>query len=354
MTLNLTQYKKAFIRTGNELEKVLNCTSPKALSEACKALYEEIQHSPHRNPWFTTRNVKMALAGIRSMLEPRVLDYWLNNYNVITPKNPKTVAVIMAGNIPFVGFHDFMCVLLSGHHFLGKLSSQDKELPVKIADLLIEAEPELQDKITFSDGILGSFDAVIATGSNNSSRYFEYYFGKYPHIIRKNRSSLAILSGMESQQELQSLADDVFMYFGMGCRNVSKILVPLGYDLTVLLDAFSNWNFLHNHHKFFNNYEYQKAVLLVNNIPHLDTGFSLLIKDERLTSPLSVLYYDEYKEPQELKEYLEVNREILQCVVIPDGIDFDFPARVSPGTSQRPAPWDYADGVDTMKFLLQL
>lgn len=354
MTLNLKQYKEAFIHTGNELERVLNCSSPQELSRAGKALYEEIQQSPNTNPWFTTRNVNMALEGIRSMLKPAVLEQWLDHYSIITPEIPKTVAVIMAGNIPFVGFHDFMCVLLSGHRFLGKLSSQDKELPVKFADLLLEAEPELKDMITFTDGVLKSFDAVIATGSDNSSRYFDYYFGKYPHIIRKNRSSLAILSGKESQQELHGLADDIFMYFGMGCRNVSKVLVPAGYDLTVLLDAFSNWSFLHNHHKFFNNYEYQKAVLLVNSIPHLDTGFSLLKKDERLSSPLSVLFYDEYKETQELKEYLEVNRASLQCAVIPAGIDVDIPFRVSPGNTQRPAPWDYADGVDTMEFLMHL
>jgi hypothetical protein len=354
MTLSLDARKKAFVKVGMDLERILLAENVDSLSLAGKTLYNEIATGQQKNFWFTEETVKSAFHGIRNMLRSESLEAWLSEYDIPDHSNPKTIAVIMAGNIPFVGFHDMMCVLLTGNRFLGKLSSQDKELPVKFAELLFETEPAFREMVDFHDGIIKDFDAVIATGSNNSARYFDYYFGKYPHIIRKNRSSMAILSGNESKDELKLLADDIFMYYGMGCRNVSKVLLPVGYDCTKLLDAFSKWDFLINHHKFYNNYEYQKAVLLVNGIHHFDTGFSLLVKDERLSSPLSVLYYDEYKSMEQVNEYISLHRENLQCVVVPENLNLDIGKTVKPGETQNPGPADYADGVDTIAFLMQL
>jgi len=354
MSLPLEKRKKAFVELGRALENVLSVENADLLSPAGKSLYEEICDAQNKNPWYKPDIVKSALKGIREMLHGSVLDRWLEDYrfNVTSEGEPRTIAVIMAGNIPLVGFHDMLCVLISGNRLLGKLSSQDKYLPVKLFDLLLELEPALAEMISFTEGIVGDFDAVIATGSNNSSRYFEYYFGKYPHIIRKNRNSIAVLSGLESKEELMAIADDIFMYYGMGCRNVSKILVPKGYDLTGLLDAFQKWSFLKDHHKYFNNYEYQKAILLVNVVDHLDAGFALMVKDERIASPLSVVFYDEYTDLRQVESYLKSVGDELQCVVVPPGMDLTIPSMVRPGNSQMPGPSDYADGIDTMAFLL--
>jgi hypothetical protein len=354
MTISFNTRKNAFFEVRKELERIILAENVDFLSEAGKALYSEIVSAQQKNPWFTSENVRSALQGIKNMLNEDAIENWLSAYNLIENENPKTIAVIMAGNIPFVGFHDMMCVLLSGNYFLGKLSSHDKDIPVRFADLLFEVEPAFKDYVKFSYGTIKDFDAVIATGSNNSARYFEYYFGKYPHIIRKNRSSMGILSGNESKEELQLLADDIFMYYGMGCRNVSKILLPLGYNCIKLLDSFMKYDFLINHHKFYNNYEYQKAIMLVNSIHHYDTGFSLLVKDKRLSSPLSVVYFDEYESNEQVKDYISINRENLQCIVTIDNQKFGLQDTVKPGESQNPGPGDYADGVDTLAFLMQL
>jgi hypothetical protein len=354
MNLSLEQRKLAFIEVGHALDAILASESADLLTPAGKKLQEEIYDARNNNPWFTSEIVKSALKGVREMLHVHILDQWLNGYSFATNYEtpPKTIAVIMAGNIPLVGFHDMLCVLLSGNRLLGKLSSQDKYLPVKFSELLLEIEPAFNGMISLSEGIISGFDAVIATGSNNSSRYFEYYFGKYPHIIRKNRNSIAILSGKESKAELLAIADDIFMYYGMGCRNVSKVLVPKDYDFTGLLDAFQKWSFLQDHHKYINNYEYQKAILLVNCISHLDAGFSLVVKDERIASPLSVVYYDEYTDMEQVELDLKTVSDELQCVVIPPGVDLTLPGMVRPGNTQMPGPTDYADGIDTLSFLL--
>lgn len=293
---------------------------------------------------------------IQSMLAPEALESWLQAYPKLAERveNPKTVAVIMAGNIPFVGFHDMMCVLLSGHRLLGKLSSQDKHLPLIFAGLLFEAEPEIEDMVIFSDAIINEFDAVIATGTNNSARYFDYYFGKYPHIIRNNRNSLAFLTGEETDEELTALAADVFQYFGMGCRNVSKIMVPQGFDFTRLLDNFKHWNHLKDHSKYFNNYEYHKAIFLVNQKPHFDNGFCLLTEDERLVSPLAVLHYEYYSSTEAAVEYIHTHYYSLQCIVSSDTMQISGFSTVRFGQTQKPRPQDYADGVDTLSFLLNL
>lgn len=354
MTPDFKKRIDAFIELGKQLREVLNSSSPGNLSIAGKSLFKEINESPSKNPWFTTENVKNALMGLSVMLEEKKMREWLKDYSIQDHPNPLKVAAVMAGNLPAVGFHDFMCVLLSGNHFLGKLSGQDKGLPVKIASLLTEIEPDFLSMIEFTEERISGFDAVIATGSNNTSRYFEYYFGKYPHIIRRNRNSIAILDGNETSGELEALSDDIFMFFGMGCRSVSMVFIPDGYNLKLLLKSFSKWEFLKDHHKFYNNYEYQKAIFLVNGTQHLDTGFALIKEDISIASPLAVLHYHKYKSLADVNDILKYQKENIQCVVTRQGFHVKENEKVDLGEAQNPGPSDYADGVDTLDFLLEL
>jgi hypothetical protein len=261
----------------------------------------------------------------------------------------RTVALVLAGNIPLVGFHDLLCVLVSGHRAQLKLSSKDSRLMMYLIKHLLWLEPEFEKYITIKESKLEEFDAVLATGSDNSSRYFQQYFGKYPHIIRKNRTSISILNGFESTDQLQALGKDVFTYFGLGCRNVSKVFVPQEYDFKPLLDSWSTYQEIINHHKYINNYDYQKSILLVNRTPFLDNGFVLLQESDRLVSPISVLYYERYSSTVDLQQKINSNAEKIQCIV-----GNSKPATVPFGKAQIPEVWDYADQIDTLKFLSEL
>jgi len=359
MTFTLNERIKAFSSLGSQL-KALVCAieaghEANLKSPAAQHFYHEIIDAPNHNPWFTVENVKLAVCAICEMLDNDKLKKWIGNYIHLIPEaryEQKKVAVIMAGNIPFVGFHDFLCVLMAGHQFLGKLSAQDKKLPVALAYLLMEIEPRFGASIEFSEGPIGGFDVVIATGSNNSARYFEHYFGKYPNIIRKNRNSIAILSGQETQEELLLLGKDVFSFFGLGCRNVSKLLFPRGYKLTELIEAWSGFKPLGDHHKFFNNYEYFKAVYIVKRAPFVDLGFCLLREDNALSSPVSVIHYEEYPFDNWVTEYLAKETDKIQCVA--SNNIFPGIKTIPFGKCQKPELWDYADGNDTMNFLYSI
>lgn len=347
---------KAFKKAVIIVHEVLDAVEEESLTGAGKQLYNEMNSSYLRNPWFVKENVVSAFREIASMLDEDSLNSWLSGYNPdsFEPVKIKTVGVIMAGNIPFVGFHDMLCVLLSGHKFLGKLSSNDKFLPVCFANILCEVEPRFKELIVFSDATISGFDAIIATGSNNSARYFEYYFGRYPNIIRKNRNSIAILSGDETADDLKNLADDVFLYFGLGCRNVSMIMIPEGYDFEYMLRYFENYSHLRDHHKYYNNYEYQKAVILVNGIHHLDNGFLLLKEEKNLSSPIAMLFYQYYKDIEQVKDFLANMNGQIQCVVSTMKESVSGISWVLPGEAQKPKPSDFADGIDTLKFLFSL
>lgn len=302
----------------------------------------------NENPWFIPANVRMAIDGIVKMLSPEDLHRWAEAYDVVEVAHPKRVGVVMAGNIPLVGFHDLFCVLVSGHVAVIKPSSKDQVLTLFMIDLILKTEPRFAEYIVLAQQ-LKDIDAVIATGSDNSSRYFEYYFGKYPHIIRKNRTSCAVLSGFEQPEDLQLLGKDVFSYFGLGCRNVSKLYVPKGYEFPLLLDQWSSYGDVIMHHKYTNNYDYQKSILLVNREPFLDNGFVLLQESEKLVSPISVLYYEYYEHYEDLTRKAEVNHDKIQCI-----IGKMKPATILFGQAQMPGLKDYADNVDTMQFLLSL
>ncbi len=257
----------------------------------------------------------------------------------------------MAGNIPVVGFHDLLCVLASGHRILAKASSKDNRLIKKVTEVLTDIDPELGDRIAFTEETLSGMDAVIATGSNNSSRYFEYYFRHIPHIIRKNRNGIAVLTGAESEEELYLLGEDIFTYFGMGCRNVTKIFIPESYDLTKLLGVLDRFSHLYQHHKYGNNVDYYRSLYLMNLVPLLDNGVLLLKEDTAIASPVGVVFYERYSEIALVQKQLDQHREEIQCVV---STHAEISGAIAPGETQQPMPWDYADGTDTLEFLMQL
>ncbi len=323
------------------------------------AIQDEIEFTLRKakaeNGWFTIENIKFALQNWADALSEENLNKWTSKYNLdsfsdTSVKNPKTIAIIMAGNVPLVGFHDFLSVLITGNKVLAKLSSNDKTLLPFIAKKLVSIEPEFNNYIEFTEGRLGNFDAVIATGSNNTSRYFEYYFSKYPNIIRKNRNSVAILTGNETEEDLNLLADDIFQYFGLGCRNVSKLYVPEGYVFEKFFKAIYRWKEIIHNNKYINNYDYNKAVYLMDSFPLLDNEFLLLKEDSGFSSPIAVLFYEKYTSLSNLKNTLKTHAENLQCVVTKETIDNAVPF----GKTQSPELWDYADGVDSVDFLLNL
>jgi Acyl-CoA reductase (LuxC) len=310
------------------------------------ALEKLISTQQLRNPWFTPENVRTALNAVAGELTHENLKKWTDNYpDVNSEISPMIVGVVMAGNIPLAGFHDFISVLITGNNIIAKTSSQDPDLIVFIGNILSEINSGFREKMTFTDGLLKDFDAVIATGSNNSSRYFEYYFGKYPHIIRKNRNSIAIIEGDETEDELIDLGSDILTYFGLGCRSVSKIFVPEGYDVAQMASNWKQYYWMTDHNKYANNYDYNKAIYLVNRQKFLDTGYLLIKESVNLISPVSVLYCEYYKNLDDAWEKAEVDKDKIQCIVSRKRVPF--------GGAQSPRLWDYADGIDTIEFLLK-
>jgi hypothetical protein len=300
------------------------------------------------NPWFTKENIKLALEGWAYMLQPEAVNDWLAHYHIEAPVVPKTIGVVMAGNIPFAGFHDMLCVLASGHKLQAKRSSQDQLMPQWILQLIAEIDPSVASRVEWVERI-DKVDAVIATGSGNTARYFHYYFAKWPHIIRRNRTSVAVLTGEESDDEIRLLAKDIFTYFGLGCRNVSKLYLPEGKSLDPILRVLEEFHDMKVHNKYSNNYDYNRSVYYINQIPFYDNNILLLKEDEQLASPIGVVFYEFYKSINQLQMQLETNRDQIQCMVAKENV---LDGAVRFGQAQSPSIADYADGVDTMEFLL--
>ena len=304
------------------------------------------QKASEQNPWFSIEFIDLSMKNItQHFLQKNLLKTWIDKYDFDDDPSPKkNVGIVMAGNIPLVGFHDFLCVFVSGHKAVIKPSSKDEILMKHVAQKLFEWNDAAKEYINIADN-LKNCDAYIATGSNNSSRYFEYYFGKYPSIIRRNRTSVAILNGDENKEELSLLADDMQLYFGMGCRNVSKLYVPEGYDFIALLDALKKYAYFKNFNKYINNYDYQLALLILNRKYYMTNESIILTENESVFAPVSQVNYSFYNEPKTLAKSLETNTDI-QCIVGKNYTAF--------GQSQSPSLTDYADGVDTLQFLKQL
>ncbi|MFC4477690.1 acyl-CoA reductase [Flavobacterium chungangensis] len=351
--MTLETKKSVFV----ELGKFLSQFSEGASAQKSDVLYNDIffddfnnliHLSQSHNGWYTPEQVYFSIQSWAEALTTENIDKWLSAYKMDQKSDVKTVALILAGNIPLVGFHDFLSVLITGNKALIKTSSNDQHLLPFLAKYLIAVDENLKDRITFVEGKLENFDAVIATGSNNTARYFEYYFKDKPSIIRKNRNSAAILTGKETTEELEALGEDIFRYFGLGCRNVSKLFIPKDYSFDTFFQAMFKYQDVIHYEKYANNYDYNKAVFLMSNFKLLDNGFLTLKEDSSYASPISSIFYEYYESVEELKKRLQDDTDQIQCIVsnnlTADSIAF--------GETQKPQLWDYADNVDTITFLL--
>ncbi len=350
MNTTLEQRIKAFVQLSKLMESLSQQSNWPGFD--CGLTEDEYQSANEvvvtqvsYNGWFTEANTRKAIGEWAKSLDQENLEKWINTYQVPDYQvQPETVAIICAGNIPMVGFHDILCVLLSGHKALIKLSSDDARLIPLFLFLLMKWEPTFRESIILAEGKLENFHRIIATGSDNTSRYFHAYFDKYPNIIRHSRTSVAILDGNESEQELNGLAHDIFDYFGMGCRNVSKVFIPQGYDLNILIKALLPFQEVIKHNKYANNYDYNKAVWLLNQVDLLENGFMLFKQDSGWVAPTGSLFYEYYSDIQEIQSRISEHQNQLQCVVGKGYTPF--------GQAQCPKLSDYPDNVDVMKFLL--
>ncbi len=352
--MDLQQRINAFAKLGAFLSQFsTNGIQKNDAIEANELFFDGFKHqiklAKEHNGWFTEANVFYSLESWTNALTEANILKWTSKYNFDITK-PKTIGIIMAGNIPLVGFHDFLAVLISGHNVLVKQSSNDKHLLPFLAKYLEIVEPEFKGKIAFTEDKLDNYDAVIATGSNNTARYFEYYFKDKPSIIRKNRNSVAILSGSESDEQLDALSDDIFRYYGLGCRNVSKLFVPKDYNFDAFFNAVYKWHPIIHEAKYANNYDYNKAVYLMSEFDMLENGFLMLKEDESYASPIATVFYETYNSEGELKQKLTDDKDNIQCIVASgfEGNEIAF------GETQNPQLWDYADNVDTVEFLLKI
>ncbi|MDD2387060.1 MAG: hypothetical protein PHP52_09795 [Bacteroidales bacterium] len=304
------------------------------------------------NPWFIEDNVRFALKEWSKLLQLEALNKWLSEYK-ISDKNNKNIklGIISAGNIPLVGLHDLICGFVCGTQVKVKLSSKDNILMKWVIELINDSIIDESDKIIATEERLVDFDAVIATGSNNTNRYFEYYFSGYPKILRHNRNSVAVITGKETKQELELLADDVFRYFGLGCRNISALFVPENYNLDLMGQAFQKYLSVADNNKYANNLVYQYTIISMNQMLHINFGNCLLVENSNLHSPISVLHYSYYNKIQDVEDLLENNQENIQCIV---SIDDKIKNSIQPGKTQQPKLNEYADNIDTIEFLLNL
>lgn len=352
--MTLSQRIEAFEQLGNFMRQFSTIPFEKKNEVLYNDIFfekirTEIEMAVHRNAWFTLDNMVFAFKSWSESLITSTLKNWIKSYH-FNHHQPKTVGLIMAGNIPLVGFHDLLSVLISGHKALVKLSSNDQKILPILVQYLQKIAPEFENYVSFTEQKLENFDAVIATGSNNTARYFDYYFGKYPHIIRKNRNSVAVITGNETHKELELLGEDIFRYFGLGCRSVSKIFIPKDYDFDIIYRALYQYHNLLEYKKYSNNYDYNKAVYLMSLFKIHDNGFLILKEDSSYASPIASLFYEYYDTIKLLNDKLEADKSKIQCIIgnssIPNSIPF--------GNSQKPNLWDYADNIDTIDFLLKL
>jgi hypothetical protein len=348
MQTTLEQRIQAFVQLGKVLGALANNSEWPGFElgltqEEYDSALQVVQNQVPYNGWFTPDNVSLALNNWSNALEEDNLKAWVSEYD-LSNVEMQTVAIICAGNIPLVGFHDILCVLISGHKAMIKLSSDDARLIPLALYLIMKWQPAMKEQIQWAEGKLEKFDRIIATGSDNTSRYFHAYFDKYPNIIRQTRTSVAILNGTESAEELHALGRDIFDYFGLGCRNVCKVYFPEGYDINTLIAALLPFQEMAKHNKYANNYDYNKAVWLLNREDLLENGFMLFKQDKGIIAPTGSLFYEYYREKNELLSELAQLQDRIQCIVGHGHIPF--------GQAQCPTLRDYADNIDVMRFLI--
>ncbi|SFN07308.1 Acyl-CoA reductase (LuxC) [Paenimyroides ummariense] len=350
----LEDKKHAFVQLGAFLKQFTQQPYQQNPSVLFNDLFFEpfvslINQLHESNSWFKREQLEFAFKSWSDALTNDNLTKWLSAYD-LTDDKLKTIGLILAGNIPMVGFHDVLSVLMSGNKALIKLSSNDELLIPVLLKYLSTVEPQFKDRYEITKDKLQNFDAVIATGSDNTARYFDYYFGKYPNIIRKNRNSVAVLNGSESKEDLMALGEDIFRYYGLGCRNVSKLFVPKDYNFDNFFEGMFAYKDIIDDDKYANNYDYNKAVFLMSNFNLLDNGFLTIKEDTSYTSPISSVFYEFYTDLNEVEERLKADTDKIQCIVSNNLVTNSLPF----GSTQKPELWDYADNVDTMKFLLSL
>ena len=347
MNNNLKERIKSFHDLGILFQENFSNKKIKTFPKWDLILNQKLEQANLYNSWFTPSNLKLSLKYWGNILQKKKLENWLSNYKFKT-RSHKTIAIIMAGNIPIVGFHDLVCSMLLNFKCLIKLSSDDKILIPFIVNFLEFRNPNFKSRITFQVNTLKNFDAVIATGSDNSHKYFEFYFKNYPNLLRKTRHSIAVLDGHETEKDLSLLSNDIFNYFGLGCRSVSKVFVPKGYDLDLIFNACYKHKNVINHDKYANNFDYNKAVYLMSQEKFIENGFIILKEDSKLGSPVGCLYYQYYNDIKDVYKIIKKDREKIQCVVINDKNNVAF------GSTQCPKLDDYADNIDTLDFLLKI
>lgn len=344
----------SLVQLGNSLNEFLQQNTaqiPDFKDDLHQELQQHIQLAKHHNSWFTEDEILFCLQSWSEALTEKNLHFWLDQYTFKEHK-AKRIGLVLAGNIPLVGLHDVISVLLSGNQVVAKYSSKDKLLIHWVVKFLMREDQSFANRIELTKDQLKNFDAVIATGSNNTARYFEYYFRNKPHIIRRNRNSIAILTGKETSADFANLAEDIFRYFGLGCRSVSKLMVPKGYDFTSFFEGIFHKKDLLQHDKYTNNYDYNKAVYLMSSVKLFDNGFLILKEDQGLSSPIGCLFYEFYNSKSKLENEISKQKENLQCIV--GNPEFSTQIDTAFGQSQHPQLWDYADGIDTLDFLLKL
>ncbi|MDO7172807.1 acyl-CoA reductase [Mariniflexile sp. AS56] len=352
--MQLQQRIYAFVKLGDFLSQFSNeIIQKKDNIEHNELFFDGFKHqlklAREHNGWFTSENIQFAITGWVESLTEANLSKWLAPYNMENTTS-KQVAIIMAGNIPLVGFHDFLSVLISGHRVLVKQSSNDKHLLPYLAKYLEFVEPEFKGAITFTEGKIENFDAVIATGSNNTARYFEYYFKGKPSIIRNNRNSVAVITGNETETDFKNLSEDIFRYYGLGCRNVSKLFLPKNYNFDAFFNGMYHWHNIIDKAKYANNYDYNKAVYLMSEFDMLENGFLMIKEDASYASPIATVFYEFYEGLDQLKEKLEADSSRIQCIVSNGFTENE----IAFGATQKPQLWDYADSVDSIEFLLAI
>ncbi|WP_445733736.1 acyl-CoA reductase [Mariniflexile sp.] len=352
--MQLPQRINAFVKLGEFLSQFSNeLIQKKETVEHNAVFFDGFKHqlklAEEHNGWFTAENIRFALQSWVNALTVANLETWLKPYTLHV-NSPKRVAIIMAGNIPLVGFHDFLSVLITGHNVLVKQSSSDKHLLPYLAKYLEYVEPGFKGKITFTEAKIENFDAVIATGSNNTARYFEYYFKEKPSIIRNNRNSVAVLTGQETDGDLKNLSEDIFRYYGLGCRNVSKLFVPKNYNFDAFFNGMYHWHPIIDKAKYANNYDYNKAVYLMSEFDMLENGFLMIKEDASYASPIATVFYEYYDDANQLKQKLKADTNNIQCIVSKGFMENE----IAFGTTQKPQLWDYADSVDSIEFLLAI
>ena len=349
MTLDFKERIKAFSELGTLFKENIDKKENKKFPKWDLLLEETIIKSKSYNSWFTIDNLKLSLKNWSDSLQENIISDWLFKYN-IEDKSSKRIAIIMAGNIPAVGFHDLLCSLLLNFDCLVKLSSDDKFIIPFIVKFLESRNKKLNNKVVFESEKLKNFDGVIATGNNNSHRYFDYYFSKYPNLLRKTRHSIAVLDGNESDEDLSNLSNDIFNYFGLGCRSVSKVFLPRSYDLDLLFNAFFKHKEIINHNKYVNNFDYNKAIYLMSKEKFIENGFLILKEETKLGSPIGCLFYEFYDDKKDIIKLMQNNSDSIQCVAS----NMDLKTNIQFGQTQCPTIGDYADNNDTIKFLLKI